>query len=119
MPDSVCDQAVRISENQYERAKSDPFTILEAVIEDHCLTLTVSRGGGCKDHDFSLLDRNTVNYSLPPQRAIKLVLDTHNDACKALISSEHSFDISPLQLEGQSEIVLMLEGVEEQLLYSY
>ncbi len=101
--------------------KNDPTNIQSAKIEGNNLILEVSYGGGCEEHDFSLVGSQMISKSLPPIRAIKLIHDAHEDKCKALIMKTLTFDISNLayKQEKGSEIMLKIEGLKENLKYTF
>ena len=108
-PQGCGESAIR-SSRQFENAKSDEFEWSDAQIEGDCLTVSITRGGGCKEHEFRLIGAEEVRYSLPPQREIRIIVDTSNDMCKALLTSEVSFDISSLRIEGEPVLHLRLDG---------
>jgi hypothetical protein len=101
--------------------KNDQTTINSAKIEGNNLILEVSYGGGCEEHDFSLVGSQMISKSLPPIRAVKLIHDAHEDKCKAFIMKTLTFDISNMayKQERGSEIMLKIEGVEEKLKYTF
>lgn len=101
--------------------KNDQTNIQSAKIKGNNLILEVSYGGGCEEHDFSLVGSQMISKSLPPIRAIKLVHDAHEDKCKAIIMKTLTFDISNLayKQEKGSEIMLKIDGVKENLKYTF
>jgi hypothetical protein len=76
---------------------TDPATIKDARIEDDQLKLKVSYGGGCEKHEFKLFGSRLFMESNPLQAAIYLSHNSNGDLCKALLSKELIFDISPLK----------------------
>ena len=101
--------------------KSDPFTFGGARVEGDLLVVEVSYGGGCEQHDFTLLDTGIATRSIPPQHFLRLVHDAHGDACEAYITSELRFDISPFKglYSGLDRVAIRLEGMEELTLYIF
>jgi hypothetical protein len=101
--------------------KNDLTNIQSAKIEGNNLILEVSYGGGCEEHDFSLLGSPMISKSLPPMRVVKLVHNAHEDKCKALIMKTLTFDISNLAYKQEvgSEIFLKLDGVADNLKYTF
>lgn len=75
----------------------DPFTVAEAVINDDTLHLTVSYGGGCEKHEFSLLAGDSFFESDPAMVEVMLSHNAHGDPCEAMITKELTFDLSPLK----------------------
>ena len=101
--------------------KSDPFTFGGVRVEGDLLVVEVSYGGGCEQHDFTLLDTGIATRSIPPQHFLRLVHDAHGDACEAYITSELRFDISPFKnlYSGLDRVAIRLEGMEELTLYIF
>ena len=116
---SFCDSIVIIDESFYENAESSPYISVSAVVEDNCLLANIS-ASGCDGSTWSLelVDSGGVLESLPIQRNLKFVL-TNNEACLAVITREQSFDLTSLQVEGESEIILNIEDLPEPILYTY
>ncbi len=76
----------------------DPFVINEASISGNVLTLSVSYGGGCEDHDFLLyMSPPAFMESFPVQANLYLHHDGHADACDAYLTEELHFDLSPIR----------------------
>lgn len=76
---------------------SDPVTIHAVEVKNDSLELTVSFGGGCRDHVFMLLTDAAWMESYPVQVGARLAHDAKGDACKALLSRVLRFDLSPLK----------------------
>jgi len=87
---------------------SDPFTIEDADIEDHCLKLSVTYGGGCKIHEFIMIYTPALNFC---DYGGKLTLshNAHGDMCEALVTDTLSFDLISVQEDGANAIRLVLE----------
>lgn len=119
IPNSGCGESVIVSQTTYNEAPSDELSILEAEIKGDCLKISTQTGGGCEEHEYMLIDAGAVMYSLPPQRTLRVSLDKKGDLCKALLYKDLKFDLTALQMEGESAVVLRLEGFEERLTYEY
>lgn len=100
---------------------NNPFRITNAVIEGNKLIVDVSYSGGCEEHFFELVGDEAISKSLPPQRTIRLVHTGKQDLCKAMIMRTLEFDIKNLayQQKAGSEIILKLEGWDQQLMYTF
>ena len=132
-PDGACNPFVRISSTNNPRggktpsiivnqtaflnAPRDPFTINSVLLHGNLLTINVTYGGGCEDHDFALIASEFWELTYPPQLGIVLSHDAHHDMCKALITKVLTFDLTRLkEIYGYARhtntgtIVLMLEG---------
>jgi hypothetical protein len=81
---------------------ADPVTISNAVVRGDSLELSVSFGGGCREHTFLLLSDAAWMESYPVQVGVKLSHDSKGDNCKALLSRVLRFDLSPLKSAYQA-----------------
>lgn len=114
-----CGTDVIVDNDIYEIAESDYYTIGDIVINDDCLTVTIS-ASGCDPNNWemTLIDSEAIAESMPPQRYLKLTTYT-NEACLAVFNKEETFDLRPLRLDGVNEVLLNIEGVEELISYTY
>ena len=113
-----CDQTARISASEYPTAPDDPVTIEEVMINKNCLNFRYT-ATACNGNTWAveLIDSGDVMESQPPRRDIVFVL--HNDEeCDAIVTKEVSFDVSPLQVDGNS-VILILQNTGEEVLYQY
>ncbi len=113
-----CDNPVLVDADLYQNAPSDEFQFQSATIDGNCLKMIVRYGGGCELVTFQLIDAAVIMESLPVQRNIRLSL-IDEDECEALITRELYFDLTPLKMEGNSKIILNLQGFPESLTYQY
>ena len=84
-----------------------PFEIERADVEGDRLRLRVSYGGGCAEHAFTLYSTRGIHQSYPPQADVYLSHDGGGDTCKALISEELRFDLSPLMHPSEPGALLL------------
>ncbi len=115
---STCDTPVVVDADLYENAPADEFQFQSVIIDGSCLKVIVRYGGGCEEVVFQLIDASAIMESFPIQRNIRLSLED-NDQCKALITQELFYDLTPLQVEGNSKIILNLQGFQGSLTYQY
>lgn len=90
-------QVVITTDPDNPRWPSDPVTINSAVVNSDSLELSVSYGGGCSEHTFTLLSAAAWMESYPVQVAVKLAHDAHDDACDAWFTRVLRFDLTPLR----------------------
>ena len=76
---------------------SDPVTIQSAEVDGDSLELSVSFGGGCREHDFGLVTNGVFAESYPVQTWVKLAHDANGDMCRAMLARTLRFDLSPLK----------------------
>ena len=67
------------------------------VIEDDTLTLTVSYGGGCARHDFTLVADDEFREPNPVQLDVFLAHDANDDRCEAYPTEAYEFDLTPVR----------------------
>ena len=66
-------------------------------IVDDTLTVTLSRGGGCKDHDFTLVAAPEFREKDPVELAFTIVHDNMGDMCEAYLTDEVEFDLTKIK----------------------
>lgn len=90
----------------------DNFDLNKVWLEGSTLHLSVSYGGVCGEHTFALYiyTYGFILESYPPQMDIVLVHDSQGDICKAYITEDLKFDISPITeiYKGDSGDLLIL-----------
>lgn len=101
--------------------KSDPIQIDSVYISGNTMTLRVTYGGGCEEHEFELVGSEMISKSLPPIRSIKLIHNAKEDKCRALVIKDIQFDIKALTYvpEKGSEIFLVIDGYKERVKYTF
>ena len=113
-----CDQFVIIDGAQYLTAPDDQLTIVSAELTDDCLRIKFA-SSGCSGSSWKvkLIDSETVLYSDPPQRNLRLSLK-NQELCDAYIGKEITFDISVLRVNG-NRVLLNITNSGSQILYEY
>lgn len=109
---------VIVDANLYNNVSSDEFDLHHAEIIDDSIKITIRYGGGCGDVEVKLFDSGAIMESLPVQRNIRIsFLD--NDHCEAYLTEEFSFNLTSVRVDNENQVVLNLNGWDEQLLYEY
>ncbi|WP_296383794.1 hypothetical protein [Winogradskyella sp.] len=116
---SLCDATVVVDSSTYQTIESAFYTLMSAEISDDCLYTNIS-SSGCDGSTWvlTLVDSEDIAESMPPQRYLKLAL-ANNEACLAVFNKEQSFDLTPLRIDGITEVVLHIEDFSEPLTYVY
>ncbi|RKU21068.1 hypothetical protein C6499_22895 [Candidatus Poribacteria bacterium] len=76
---------------------TDAYTINAATLQDDTLTINVSYGGGCETHAFTLVAEQRFLESFPVQLRVSLAHNANSDTCKALITEDYTFDLTPIK----------------------
>ncbi|MEM7298336.1 MAG: hypothetical protein AAF391_08740, partial [Bacteroidota bacterium] len=97
-------------------ATSDPFTIVSAQVDGHCLNVEIS-AGGCDGESWTaeLLASEVITAIFPSQVGLKLILND-DELCEAAIRKTFSFDLQSLR-QLSTQMILYLEGWDEPLQY--
>jgi hypothetical protein len=82
---------------QPSRWRHDPYEFRSMSMSGDTLVVEVRYGGGCEQHDFTLLVMPIFMESYPVQMSGSLAHDAKGDMCRALVSSTLRFDLSPLR----------------------
>ena len=114
----ACDASVILSNFQFINADTNIFDINSVTLSGDCLIANIS-ASGCDGASWvlKLIDSEDILESDPPQRNLRLTF-LNQEACLAFITTEISFDISDLQVDG-GQVQLNLVNTSESLLYSY
>ena len=87
-----------------EFKNNDEFYLEDVIVEDNILKLNVSYSGGCKKHQFSLIEKKNL------QRAknifevhLQLIHNSNKDNCKKIVTEELFFNLLPLKSKLQKE----------------
>ncbi|GLR15615.1 hypothetical protein [Portibacter lacus] len=113
-----CDENTEINADEYQNAMTEGVEIMKVEIVDQCLNITYSASGCSGDSwKVSLIDSGDILESMPPQRNLKFSLE-NQEVCLAFITKTTSFDISNLQIEGNS-VVLNINDSDENILFEY
>ena len=99
---------------------TDPYQLSAARIAGDTLTITVSYGGGCAEHQFTLLTSNVFLESDPVQLGVSLAHEANGDLCRAWLTEVLDFDLTPIKRlyqdayrEDSGPIILLLEDAPE------
>ena len=107
---------------------ADDFELSAAAISGDTLTVTASYGGGCEEHDFTLVASEAFMESDPVQLQVALAHDANADACERWVTQDYSFDLLPIKERFQGQyhekpepgtIVLQLEDAPAELVYEF
>jgi hypothetical protein len=100
---------------------SDAFKLEEAIVSGDTLIVTVSFGGGCKEHEFEVYANGMWMKSLPPKMALRLVHRAHEDNCRSYITQTRKFLLHKARYSGQNKVVILLDsgGEVRSLDYKY
>lgn len=116
--DVVPDSDMLLSDSAYANVSTDPFSIISATIDGDSLAVKLRFGGGCGSVEAKLYASSSVMESFPVQRNIKISF-TDNDWCKASITRTFSFNIKPVRVDGNDQVMLRLEDWDTSLSYTY
>jgi hypothetical protein len=103
----------------------DPYTIESAKIENEILWLSLSYGGGCEEHEFKMLFNNAYQERLDNESGqsslISLTLQHqgNNDRCRSIVRQNIRFDLKSIKNMGYKNLLINLNGWEEQLIFAY
>lgn len=113
----ICDQKIIVDFDLFNDAPDDDFTFNSIELDDDCLHISFSYGGGCNDVDIKMIDANTDAPSSVSMRTLRLSLDDDDD-CEAWVTEEISFDLTPIKNDIGSA-TLIIQGWDEQLFYKF
>ena len=80
-----------------DRWGTDPYQLNAASIAGDTLSVSVSFGGGCRTHEFTLVASNVFLESDPVQLHASLAHEANDDLCRAWLTEDRDFDLTPLK----------------------
>lgn len=108
-----------ISSEDFSEVSTSNYVITKVRINEDCLEITFnSNGCGTEFWEEYLFSVDSFYTTFPYQRALKMEL-INEELCEANFIKKVSFDLIPLQLEGQDLIPLNIYGWNEQVIYKY
>ncbi len=106
-------ELVKISDLPPDSIQLDQFDLNSVVVAGNEITLNLSYSGGCEEHEFELfMSPAAFMESNPVQANLFLRHNGKDDACDAYITTEVSFDLSPLaelyqQFYGRKDEIIL------------
>ena len=130
-PDDVPPDAIKMGSvviaDTVEEWGVDEYVLSSATITDDTLVLNVSYGGGCEEHQFTLVASDAFLESFPVQLRLSLAHNANNDPCEAWLTDDYRFDLNAIKILYQAAyqqkagtIILLLEDAPNgQLVYEF
>jgi|TARA_B110000503_G_scaffold141215_1_gene234056 hypothetical protein len=108
-----------ILEEDFNAISTSNYAITEVELNDDCLEITFSASGCGTDLWEENLYSTDASYNVfPLQRDVKIEL-INEELCLAVFQKTVSFDLTPFQIDGQSDLPLNITGWNEQITYGY
>ncbi len=110
-----------------EKFGADRYVLNGARITDDTLTINVSYGGGCETHQLTLIASDSFLESFPVQLRMTLAHDANNDLCRAWLTEDYHFDLTPIKTmyqkayrQAAGTIILRLKDAPDgELVYEF
>jgi hypothetical protein len=80
---------------------TDRYVLNAVTITDDTLTINVSHSGGCATHRFTLIASDAFLESFPVQLRITLAHNANGDLCRAWLTEDYHFDLTPIKIMYQ------------------
>ena len=107
-----------ILEEDFNAINTSNYAIIEVELNGDCLEMRFGASGcGTDLWEENLYSTDAFYNVFPLQRDVKIELI--NDECLAVFQKTVSFDLTPFQIEGQSDLSLNITGWNEQITYGY
>ena len=108
-----------ILEEDFNAINTSNYGIIEVELNGDCLGITFgSSGCGTDLWEENLYSTDAFYNVFPLQRDVKMEL-INDEACLAFFQKTVSFDLTPFQIERQSDLPLNINGWNEQITYEY
>jgi hypothetical protein len=116
---------INVSEMNNMKDVGDAYQIISAKVLENQLWLTVSYGGGCKEHAFEMLFNNAykeiANEFDSTDASLNLTLkhNGNNDVCRSIVRQNIRFNLKGIQSKGTNKVLIGLKNWEGLLTYTY
>ena len=113
---NIC-ESMTYNNQAVDNISTDYYSIDTLFINNNCLNIWVSYGGGCGDADFKLYYSNNIDKSNQPKTSLLLQL-IDNDPCRAIVQQKLFYNLS--FFDGYAEkdgILLEFAGSNNSLMY--
>ena len=108
-----------ILEEDFNAINTSNYGIIEVELNGDCLEITFGSSGCGTDLWEENLYSTDIFYNVfPLQRDVKMEL-INDETCLAFFQKTVSFDLTPFQIDGQSDLPLNINGWNEQITYGY
>ena len=116
---SNCDEIAVVNDEIFNNATNENFGITAVTLDQDCLSVTIAASGCNPDNwDLNLVASESIFESLPTQREAKIEF-VNPEVCLAAFEKTVTFDLTPIQTNGQNEVHLHLEDWDEVIIYTY
>ena len=89
---------------EFKNYDAQDFYLEDVSIEDSILKLNVSYSGGCKKHQFLLVERKNFKRAKNIYEVhLQLLHNSNQDTCKKIVTEFLLFNLLPLKTELQKE----------------
>ena len=117
-PSSDCGKLSLLDANLYTDGPDDRVDIDSVWISGSCLTIEYAYGGGCGDTELNLVGVHDLSKQWPRSASARFSFKDR-DNCEAYIHTSESFDLKPLQFEGENTIDIKIDGWAGTFRYEY
>ena len=112
---SDCVMTKIIDENTFNELSTENYQLDNIILNDNCMEITLtSTGCDGKTWELNLYGLETTTIEKP----VKLEL-INEETCLAIVKKTISFNLTPLRVEGQNEVLINIEGWNEPIIYQY
>ena len=84
-------------ENAADKWVNNDYMLESAMIVEDTLTINVAYGGGCEDHEFTLIASEAFMESDPVQLSVSIVHNANLDPCERWVEEAYHFDLTPIK----------------------
>ena len=116
---SICDSQAVIDPSVFQQIPTDNYTITSVVLNGNCLEVKVS-SSGCDPNNWTMNIKAVPSVTAISPHLVHVKVELiNNEECLAVFEKTRSFDLTPLQIQGQTSIQLQIEGWNIPVIYNY
>lgn len=116
---SICDSQAVIDTSLFDQIPTDNYSITSIVLNGDCLEVKLS-SSGCDPNNWTMNLKAVPSVTAISPHLVHVKVELiNNEECLALFAKTRSFDLTPLQIQGQTSIQLQIEGWNIPVIYNY
>lgn len=117
--ESNCESQAIIDLVTFQLIQTGNYGINSVIINENCIEIKIS-SSGCDPNNWTMNFKTVPSTTaVSPHLFHAKVELINNEECLAVYEKTRSFDLTPLQIQGQNSIQLQIQGWNTPVIYNY
>ncbi len=111
-------QTLRIVNSTETAQPGDPYSVEELKINNNCLQIVVSYGGGCGKTSFDAYSSGAEQNDYPPEMNVDIVFHD-NDPCRSVVTDTLFVDLTPYESMARAGgLLIRVKNTDKKVMYA-